>query len=170
MIPPTLKTKNFILKPYSRENEDVFVEMGMDEISVQFMGGAMGIEAEERKLFRKIFEIYERNDQRWFWLWGIFRGDKLCGHLEIKETENTKEGELEIVYMIHPKERRKGIMSEILAFLKQKQKDWDRRIIATVSPENVNSIALLQKWGVDEQEILFDKETGKEYLKLILAE
>ncbi len=168
MYPPKLETKSFALKPYSPEDEDRFIEMSLDPTSVRFMGGASGNECEERKVFKKIFEIYKKEDDRWFWIWGIYKSDVLCGHLELKETEDTKENELEIVYMIHPNERRIGIMTEVLSLLKQNQIIWQKRIVATVSPENLPSIALLQKWGIEKEEILTDHETGKEYSKLIL--
>lgn len=170
MYPPKFQTDFFTLKHYSPKEEDRFVEIALDKISLQYMGGATGIEEEERKLFRKIFQIYNRSEERWFWIWGIYQKDLLCGHLELKETEHTSDQELEIVYMIHPNERRKGIMSKVLSFLKEKQHDWQKKIIATLSPENSASIALLQKWGIEKAEILKDKETKETFLKLTLKE
>ena len=87
----------------------------------------------------------------------------------MKETEHTNEIELEIVYMVHPDERRKGIMTEVLYFLKQNQKSWNKRLIVTVSPENLHSLLLLKKWGIEKKEILLNNETGKEYFKLTLC-
>ncbi len=164
MYPPILKSKQFTLKPYQQVDEKRAIETALDPISQQFMGGN-----NNNPSLKKVFEIYERTDDRWFWLWGIYKDDLLCGHLELKETEHTNENELEIVYMIHPEERRKGVMTEVLSLLKTMQKSWERRIIATVSAKNVNSIALLKKWGIDKEEVLVDSETGKEYLKLTLS-
>jgi len=170
MLPPILKTERLILKPYSINDEDRYVEIALDAISAQFMGGSTSNETEERKLFKKVFEVYQRSDERWFWIWGIYKDDLLCAHLEMKETENMNDNELEIVYMVHPTERQKGIMTEIFSLLMQKQKSWKKRITATVSPENLNSITLLKKWGITKKEILINKETGEEYFKLILDE
>ncbi len=168
MYPPKLKTNRYIIQAYRPEDEERFVEMALDEVSVRFMGGANGIETEERQLFKKVFEIYERKDKRWFWLWGIYKDNVLCGHLELKESPNTNLDELEIVYMVHPAARRQGLMTEVLLLLKNEQHNWERKIIATVSPKNTNSIALLEKWGIDKRKALTDPETGKEYLKLTL--
>lgn len=169
MYPPTLKTDRFILKPYDQRDEDRWVAMALDEMSIHFMGDSAGIEAEERKVFNKVFEIYKSNEKRWFWIWGIYKDDLLCGHLEMKETEYTSNSELEIVYMIHPEERRKGIMTEVLSLLKQNQKSWQKRIIATIDPKNTNSLSLLKKWGIDKKETLMDNETGKQFLKITLS-
>jgi len=168
MYPPKLKTSRLSLTPYSPKDEDRFVEMALDEASIRFMGGASGDEQEERRLFKKILEIYEGENKRWFWIWGIYQKNLLSGHLELKETTHTKAHELEIVYMIHPNERRLGIMTEVLALLKKQQTFWQKRLIATISPDNLASIALLQRWGIETEEILVNDETGKEYLKLLL--
>ncbi len=170
MLPPIYHTQRFTLQAYRPEDENRFVEMTLDQESVRFMGGANGIEAEERALFQKVLQIYEKpQEERWFWIWGVYENNRLCAHLELKETEHTASDELEVVYMVHPDARRKGLMTEILDFAKQEQSTWRRRIIATVSPKNQASLQLLQKWGVAKKEMLKDKETGDEYLKLTLT-
>ncbi len=169
MIPPQLKTNRFTLGPYQAKDEDRFVEMALDPVSIKFMGGSSGIEANERAMFQKILTIYEKNDKRWFWIWGVCQEDRLCAHLELKETGHTNEGELEVVYMVHPDARGKGLMTEVLALLKEMQSTWDRRIIATLSAENTNSMKLLKRWGIEQEEIIRDEEDDDEYLKVLLA-
>ncbi len=170
MYPPVFYTSRFTLKPYAAEDADRFVEISLDSVSTRFMGGSTGSEHEERRLFNKILQVYEQKDKRWFWIWGIYKDDLLCGHLEMKESAHTTDNELELVYMVHPNERRKGVMTEVMSFMKEKQHSWQRRIIATVSPENTNSILLLNKWGIAKKELLLNDETGKKYLKLTLTE
>jgi len=167
--PPEFKTNRLIIKPYKPADEDRYVEIALDEVSTRFMGGSTGIEADERKLFRKIFDVYKQDNERWFWIWGIYKDDLLCGHLEIKETKSTNKDELEVVYMIHPDERRKGIMTEVLSLLKEQQKNWQRTIIATVNLKNLHSIALLKKCGTSKKEVLTNSETNEQYLKLTFS-
>lgn len=169
MIPPTYQTSDFTLQAYAPTDEDTFIEMALDQVTVRFMGGTSGIEAEERALFKKIFDVYKTNDQRWFWLWGIYQNQRLCGHLEMKESLHTSSEELEIVYMIHPQARKRGLMTSVLTFLKENQQNWQRRIIATVNPENIASIALLEKWGIEKRVTLIDEETHRSYLKCLLT-
>lgn len=168
MIPPELETRRLVIRPYKQSDEDRYVEMVLDENTLEFMGGATGLENEERKVFKKIFEIYKADEKRTFWIWGIYNGDVLIGHLELKETEHTKENELEIVYLVHPGYRNNGVMTEILSFIKGNQNIWNKRIIATVNPDNFASLKLLQKWGIANTEVLMDHETKEEYLKLSL--
>lgn len=168
MKPPTYHTPRFTLQAYAPKDENRFVEMSMDSVSVEFMGGTEGIEAEERALFQRIFKLYENEDsQRWFWIWGVYEDDRLCAHLELKETGHTAVGkELEVVYVVHPEERRKGVMTEVLAFLKGRKGEWKRKIIATVSPKNAHSLALLEKWGIERKEWIEEEEDG--YWKMTL--
>lgn len=170
MRPPELHSDRLILKAYAEADEDRFVEMALDPVSIAFMGNSSGNPEAERKLFRSIAELYERQDDRWFWIWGAYdRRDTLIGHVELKETEHTAENELEIVYLIHPDERRKGYMREILRRMKSEQRVWRKRIIATVNPANKSSIDLLEEWGIDERESVTNSKSGRPYLKITLV-
>lgn len=167
MKPPIYQTPNFVLKPYTKEDQDVFIEMGTDPEVLKFMGNASGNREEERALFQRVLKLYENtNTDRWFWVWGIYKKGDLCGHIELKETENTTKEELEIVYMIHPNYRKQGVISEVLLYLKGKQKEWNRTIIATIDLDNELSIKSLEKWGIAKKEILTDDEG--EYYKITL--
>ncbi|GAA0564492.1 GNAT family N-acetyltransferase [Chitinophaga japonensis] len=169
MLPPVIKTTRFTLKPYERHDEDAFIEICLDKEAQRFMnGGLTRDESEERSLFRKIFDIYADHGKRWCWIWGIYEDNKLCGHFELKETEHTAADELEIVYMVHPAERRRGVMSEVLHTIKNKQPGWNKAIIATTSLDNDVSIALLHKWGVEKQEIITAPDTLEQYYKFCL--
>ncbi len=170
MKPPVFHSQRFTIQPYRTHDEDRFVEICLDKNVGEFMTGPSDDELEVRKLFHKGFEIYaDENSKRWFWLWGVYEGDKLCGHLELKQSENTDEGELETVYMVHPDERNRGIMSEVLMSLRDNQHSWGRKIIATVNPENKFSLAILEKWGIERQESLKDPDDpNNEYLKIWL--
>jgi RimJ/RimL family protein N-acetyltransferase len=88
----------------------------------------------------------------------------------LKQTQDTAEDELEIVYMVHPAERRIGLMTEVLKFIKAKQSDWKRRIIATIYPENAHSYKLLEQIGIERQQLITDAETGETFKKVWIKE
>lgn len=167
MIPPAIPTTRYILKPYTVNDLDRFLEISLDKEVSQFMSGIADNAEEETRLFYKIFDVYAKDTERWFWIWGIYAGNKLCAHLELKETDVTSNNELEIVYMVHPEERRKGLMTEVLSVIKESQYQWGKRIIATVYPDNEKSIALLEKWGIEKTETEID-ENNEPYLKFLL--
>lgn len=169
MKPPKYKSDRFILRPYSKNDEQRFVEMNLDSVTQEFMGGTDNSEDSERKLFESIFALYEKKSKdRWFWIWGIYENEKLVGHFELKETEHTADDELEIVYIIHPDERRRGIMREILDLIKDKQTELNKKIIATVNFKNINSMALLERWGITKRQTIRETDSDYEYLKVWL--
>ncbi|MBZ4192248.1 GNAT family N-acetyltransferase [Niabella beijingensis] len=168
MLPPVLTSKRFVLRPYAASDIDRFIEIVMDEATQRFMGGLSADKQQERVSFSKIFDVYQSRNKRWFWIWGIYENGCLCGHMELKESVHTNGEELELVYMVHPAERKRGLMSEILDLFNARQQEWNRQLIATVSPDNKSSLALLQRWGVERTLQLRDEETGELYLKLYL--
>lgn len=91
-----------------------------------------------------------------------------AAYSELKQTAHTATQELEIVYRVHPEERRKGVKAEVLTFFRKQQTKWQRTIIATVSPRNLHSVHLCLKSGSNKEETLHDTETGEKYLKLTL--
>jgi RimJ/RimL family protein N-acetyltransferase len=169
MKPPILKTKRFSLKPYRKTDRKRFKEMVSDPDSVRFMGGPDENVETGKNLFEKVFEVYQKEDGKFLLIWGVYAGKKLVAHFELKETEHTSGDELEIVYMVHPDERKKGVMTEIMDFVKKNQILWHRPLIATVDPQNEHSLSLLEKWGIEKKESLEDPETGEKYLKLNLT-
>lgn len=169
MKPPVYFTKRLQLRPYIETDIDRYLETTIDPVSVQFMGNLNQSIQTERELFYRIFQLYKNSDSdRWFWVWAIVKEDIYCGHIELKQTPNTSFDELEIVYMIHPNERRKGFMKEVLEFFKNKQHIWKRKIIATINPENKNSKILLSHWGIEKEKLIIDKEDRQPFLKIWL--
>jgi RimJ/RimL family protein N-acetyltransferase len=142
----------------------------LDHLVMEFMGNREGVGQAKHELFHKIFDVYDRQGQgRWFWIWGIYVEEQLCGHFELKETPHTQADELEIVYLLHPDARGNGLMHSILSFIKSIQGEWGRRLIATVSPDNKRSLSLLKKWGISHQEWISSDDGDGDYLKLRLS-
>ncbi len=171
MKPPVYATGRFELRPYLPGDLERFIETGTQEDVIRYMGGTDEDPEVERKMFAKILSIYEKSEEdRWFWIWAISDQGKMVGHFELKETQYTNEGELEIVYMIHPEERRRGIMKDVLGFLKEQQHLWNRRIIATVSPQNLPSLSLLDSWGIEYKKTIEEPDSEGSFYKLLLSQ
>lgn len=167
MKPASFQVGKYQLKPYLPKDEDRFVEMNIDPQVAKFMDGGVGDAQAGKELFQKIFNLYaSTSSDRIFYVWGIYEEDKLCGHFELKETEHTAKDELEIVYMIHPAERGRGIMSTILNFFQKEQSIFGKNIIATVHPQNNTSLRLLEKWGIQTRKIIKNGEDA--FLKIWL--
>ncbi len=169
MTPIILKSKRFAIRPYQKKDEEEYLEMVMDKQSIKFMGGATGVIEREREVFNKVFQVYKQKFGKTFWIWGIFKNKILYGHLELKETQYTKENELEIVYMVHPEFRQLGVMTEILDLIRENKSNFCEKIIATVELENEISLNMLRKYGVEKEEKIIDESDSEEFLKLTLV-
>lgn len=171
MNTPTIVTPHFTLAPYTLKDEQRFVEMVTDSESVKFMGNSTSDVEKERAFFNgRVIPFYSKTKtNRIFYVWGIYVKGLLCGHFELKETTHTNNTELEIVYLIHPDARGKGLMGKVLDYFKTNQNKWGRTIIATANPKNKKSMHLLKKWGITKQKTIVDTEKENyEYLKVWL--
>jgi len=167
----TIVSPHFKLAPYTLKDEQRYIEMCTDSESVKFMGNSTADPEKGRAFFRdRIIPFYsQKNLTRIFHVWGIYVNNVLCGHFELKETTNTSDTELEIVYLIHPDARGKGLMGKVLNYFKTNQAKWGRTIIATANPKNEKSMHLLKKWGINKQQTIVDTEKENyEYLKVWL--
>lgn len=145
--------------------------MGTDTEVIRFMGGADGDVEKQTEIFWKIFKLYDEpaaNETKLFW--AIHEDKKLVGHVQLKPTIFTEGNELELVYMVHPDSRNKGVMNEVLALLKQVQAQWTTQIIVTIDFDNDISVRLMEKWGIVKREERIDPDDGVEYWKMWLAQ
>ena len=100
------------------------MEMAIAPQIIKFMGGASatGDEEKEREIFHWIFDCYSTDqDDKVQLFWGVHENDRLCAHVQLKDTIWTNKDELEVVYMVHPTERKRGLMTEVLATLSDEQ-------------------------------------------------
>ena len=171
MRPSNLRTSRFSLKPYRLADQERFLEMFLDKETQSYMGGISHERQVGKKRFQKILAVYERRgNARFHLIWGIYDQDRLCGHLELKDSRWANDEELEIFFMLHPQERSRGIIREVLPLIKRYQYLWGRQIVATIHPENVRSRSRLDIWGVDREETLHDPLEGCRCQKLYLSQ
>ncbi len=163
-----IKTARTLLRKYTDEDREIVADYFTDELVGRYMGdGPSDTRKDAYSLFDKCFEIYDGlYPNRHFEMWGIELNGGLIGHLELKEGENTNEGELEVVYLLDQEYWGKGIVVEILNKLLDYVKGLNKRIIATVKTRNHQSIRVLEKVGIEKKSILqMDKNVLKIWLK-----
>ncbi len=169
--PPVFDFGRFKLRPYVKEDEQSVVNMFREPTAHEAMRKEIMTIQQAKNLFAKTQGIYSSDkSKRWFWIWGIEVDGKNQGHFELKETDNTKENELELVYMLMPEVRRQGILTKILERFKREQVVWDKKVIATVNRHNTVSIQLLDlKWGIESREKIFEEDEDDFYWKFVLT-
>lgn len=164
-----LSTKRTKLRKYLPADREVFADLFTDKEVVFFMGGPRCEEREDAyNLFDKTFQIYDKTlfPDRHFEIWAIEHGGAVIGHFELKKSRDTYDNELEIVYLLNKDHWGKGLMPEVLKEVNDYANKLGCRLIATVNPENENSMRVLKKIGIEKDEWITDEE-GRTY-KVIL--
>lgn len=147
--PPELRTDRILARPYTPADEQEFIGYMTDPEVNYYMDDNVLSREEAEELFEKVQHIYNHHPGKKFYIWAIeFRG-KCAGHLELKQTENTVAGELEVVYMLNRKYWGKGIMTELLAEVVHFAAGEGYSVIATLDRGNGRSLRLLERMGVE---------------------
>lgn len=158
MTPAKLRTARAILRPFREDDREAAVALHEDPRVCRYMGD--GTVPDGEALFNAIFGVYASQEARWFEIWAVEVHGELVGHAELKESEHTRPGELELVYCLRPEIWGKGLGGEVAAALCQRARDLERIPIATVHPENAASLSLLRRLrfapleALDEQTLL----------------
>ena len=158
----TLETSRLILRPHTEADAADFVMLNCDEIVVRYTGdAAIHTEAEALHIFRHIiFPQYAKYDMGRLAVVLKSTGEYLgwCG-LKFHVDEN----EVDIGYRLMPKYWGKGYATEAASVcIKEGFKYYKlNEIVATIVPENVDSIGVIEKIGLQflEEEIGFEDTT-----------
>lgn len=167
MLNGEIRTKRITLRKYTEADRDECVRILADPEVNKFMGGRTEDPEEGNKIFDKISEIYAGSlKPRHFEIWAIEYEGKLIGDFELKETDNTLPGELEVVYMIDKPYWGRGLVTEILNEIIKYSAAMNKRVIATLNPENIQTVRVLEKTGIERQEWITVE--GDRYYKIWL--
>ena len=160
----TIFTARTKLRRYVDSDRKIFAELFTDPDVNHFMGGEHCETKEDAyDLFDKSQQIYEGLfPGRHFQIWAIEYEGKLIGHFELKQTPNTGDDELEVVYLLDKDHWGRGLMPEVLNKINEYSSENGKQLIATVNPENIKTTKALKKSGVEKEAWIEDNE-GKVY-------
>ncbi len=149
----SMMTPRTILRKYTDQDREAFALIFTDKEVIFYMGGEHCSTMEDAyRLFDKCFEIYSgKFPERHFEIWAVEFENKVIGHAELKQTNNTTDNELEAVYLLDKNYQGKGFMTEILKELNEHAKKSGNQMIATVDPENEKSYRVLVKTGIEKE-------------------
>jgi RimJ/RimL family protein N-acetyltransferase len=142
-----LVTEHLILKPFSLEDNESYFTLVNDEDYIKYLGCPLTLSQANKQLSRTIHEYQTKQGI------GVFMACEnssnslvgLCGLME----DSSGEG-LGIIYFVLPQFRRKGYATEMVEKLIDLNFNLLNHeiLLARVSPENTNSIYLLEKLGM----------------------
>ncbi len=148
-MPETIHTARLSLRSYTEDDFPAFSRFMLDHEIGRYMDNNPADLAEVTAMFAKVQEIYANPpEDRYFDIWAIELSGNCIGHLELKQSENTRPGELEIVYLIEKPYWNRGLMSELVSALVVHVRNMGKVIIATIDKDNQASWRVLEKQGV----------------------
>lgn len=160
-----IKTERLLLRKYKEADRKDSVRLSLDKDVMHFMGGEhAGTEEEANIIFDKCFEIYGGSlngkplGTRRFELWGIEYDGRLIGHFELKQTPNTTGNELEVVYLLDKDFWGMGLMPEAIKAVNEYANSAGMQVIATINPENMQTVRSLEKADIEKQEWIGEGE------------
>ena len=156
-----IKTVRCLLRKYRESDREKFADLSVDKEVNFFIGGKCETREEAYNLFDKMFMIYEgKLLPRHFEIWAIDVENEYSGHFELKQTGDTDEDELEVVYFLDKKLWGQGIMPEIIIEINKYAGAINKKLIATVSSENTKTLKALRKIGIQKQESLAESDSS----------
>jgi ribosomal-protein-alanine N-acetyltransferase len=145
---PALGKGRILIRPYISADQQAFIRFMTDPEVNYYMDNNILSADEAEELFEKIHHIYARHPGKPFYIWAVEYKGQCAGHLELKETEFTANGELEVVYLLDKDFWGRGIMLEALPEILRFAAGLDQQVIATVDKGNGRSLRLLEKLGI----------------------
>ena len=150
-MPDIIHTSRLSLRPYTEADCSAFCRFMIDPELARYMDNNPADQAQAAAMFEKVQAIYANPPQgRYFDIWAIEFEGACIGHLELKQSENTQPGELEVVYLIEKPYWNRGLMSELLSALVTYVGKMGSVIIATIDQNNQASWRVLEKLGVSK--------------------
>ena len=153
MFNKDINTRRTLLRKYEPADQAEMTSLFMDKVVNHYMGnGPCKTKSQAFQLFERIMQLYEKPlADRHFEIWAIEIHKQLAGHFELKESEYTENDELEVVYMLYKIHWGQGLMPEILRAINAHAHTMNHQLIATIDPENMRTVRVLEKIGITRQ-------------------
>ncbi len=141
----------FTLRPYAPSDRDAFLALFGDPEVVRWVGDGQVDSERNRRMFEKLKVLEIGSEQRFAFVLAVCQGDALIGHVELKQTDETGPDEWELVYIFARRVWGRGYGTELATWALQTAHAHDRRLVATVDPENAASLHILARCGLQER-------------------
>ncbi len=144
------------LEPWTPAERDVWRRLNNDVRVVRYMGDGQVDPEETERLFDKILALNAEPDPRFLGLWAVWEGAAPVGMAELKYTEHTAAGEVELIYALLPEVQGRGLGAALLDALLEVARGLELSALATVHPDNAPSLRVLERAGFTRAEPLED--------------
>ncbi|MEM7246668.1 MAG: GNAT family N-acetyltransferase [Acidobacteriota bacterium] len=144
----TFETDRLRFRPYSRPDQDAFVQLMGDPDVMEHVAGGRLESAEAIELFGKALQACEE-ERMAVWAVECLESGDFLGHAELKPSQ--QDDGLEIVYLLAKTAWGRGLGTEVARAVQEhahQTLDCDR-VVATTAPDNRASERILERLGFE---------------------
>ena len=149
--PPSarLKAGALGLRPWRAEDRGAWIALLADPEVLRFVGDGRVDEERDNGIFDRLMALEIGPEQRFAFVYAAELDGELVGHVELKQTEHTREQEWELVYLLAQRAWGRGLGSALASWGLRTAHAHGRRVIATVAPDNAASLRILDRLGFE---------------------
>ena len=137
------------LRNWEAGDEAAFLDLFSDPEVMTYVDDGRVDRERDALTFAKGLTLELGPDQRFAFVMAVLDGETVIGHIELKCTDQTAPDEWEFVYVLARSHWGKGIGSAVARWARDTTQAHDRRLLATVHPDNAASLHVLERVGLD---------------------
>ncbi len=143
-----LKAGALGLRPWRAEDRGAWLALFGDPEVLRFVGDGSVDQERDNAIFDWLIALEIGPQQRFAFVYAAEFDGEIVGHVELKQTEHTREQEWELVYVLARRAWGRGLGGALASWGVRTAHAHGRRVIATVAPENAASLRILDRLGL----------------------
>lgn len=143
-----LKAAALDLRPWRAEDRGAWIALFGDPEVLRIVGDGSVDPERDSGIFDWLMALEMGPQQRFAFVYAAELDGEIVGHVELKQTEHTREQEWELVYVLARRAWGRGLGSALASWGVRTAHAHGRRVLATVAPENAASLRILDRLGL----------------------
>ena len=136
------------LRPWRAEDREAWIALFADPEVLRFVGDGRVDQDRANAIFDRLMSLEIGPQQRFAFVYAAELDGEIVGHVELKQTEHTREQEWELVYVLARCAWGRGLGSALAKWGVRTAHAHRRRVIATVASDNAASLRILDRLGL----------------------
>jgi RimJ/RimL family protein N-acetyltransferase len=137
------------LRAWRAEDRGAWIALFADPEVLRFVGDVSVDEERDNGIFDRLMALEIGSQQRFAFVCAAEFDGEIVGHVELKQTEHTREQEWELVYVLARRAWGRGLGGALANWGVCTAHAHGRRVIATVAPDNAASLRILDRLGFE---------------------
>jgi RimJ/RimL family protein N-acetyltransferase len=148
LTPPRERAGALALRPWTSADRAAWLALFGDAAVVRWMGDGVVDPEQDAAVFERLMTLPLGPSERFAFVYAAELAGEVVGHVELKRTAHTREGEWELVYALARRAWGQGHGTALARWAFETAHAQAKRVIATVSPDNAASLRILESLGL----------------------